>query len=48
MILVDNALRARDAEGRPMRVAILGAEFMAQGLANQIVNSTPGMRLVAI
>src|SRR6185436_17092071 len=32
----------------PIRVAILGAGFMAQGLTNQIVNSVPGMRLVAI
>jgi len=48
MILVDTALRAREAEGRPLRVAFLGSGFMAQGLANQIANSVPGMRLVAI
>ena len=48
MIIVDNALRKRAEEGRPVRVAILGAGFMCQGLANQIVNSVPGMRLVAI
>ena len=39
MIIVDNALRAREAEDRPIRVALLGAGFMAQGLANQIANS---------
>src|SRR5262245_41176923 len=48
MILVDNALRARAAEGRPVRVGLVGAGFMARGLANQIVKSGPGMRLVAI
>ena len=48
MILVDTALQARAAQGKPIRVAILGAGFMCQGLTNQIVNSTPGMRVVAI
>ena len=48
MIIVDNALRKRAEEGRPVRVAILGAGFMCQGLSNQIVNSVPGIRLVAI
>jgi predicted homoserine dehydrogenase-like protein len=48
MIIVDTALRAREAEGRPIRVAIVGAGFMSQGLTNQIVNSVPGMRVVAI
>ena len=44
MILVDTALRAREAEGRPIRVGMVGAGFMGQGLANQIVNTVPGMR----
>jgi predicted homoserine dehydrogenase-like protein len=48
MILIDNALKARAAEGRPVRVAMVGAGFMGRGVANQIVNSTPGMELVAI
>lgn len=48
MIIVDSLLKAREAQGQPIRVAVLGAGFMAQGLANQIVNSVPGMRLVAI
>ena len=48
MIIVDNALRAREAEGRPIRVALIGAGFMSQGLSNHIVNTTPGMRLVAV
>ena len=48
MIIVDRALQAREAAGRPIRVALVGAGFMARGLTNQIVNSTTGMRLVAI
>jgi len=48
MIMVDTALRAREEQGKPVRVGMLGAGFMAQGLANQIVNSVPGMRLGAI
>jgi predicted homoserine dehydrogenase-like protein len=47
MIIVDNALKAREAEGRPIRVASLGAGFMGQGLTNHIVNSVSGMRMVA-
>lgn len=48
MILVDTALQAREAEGRPIRVALIGAGFMSQGLANHIVHTTPGMRLVGV
>lgn len=48
MILVDNALKAREKEGRPIRVALLGAGFISHGLANHIVNTTPGMRLVGV
>lgn len=48
MIIVDAALRKREAEGHPIRVGMIGAGFMARGIANQIVNSVLGMRLVAI
>lgn len=48
MIIVDTALQAREKEGRPIRVALLGAGFMSKGLANHIVNTTPGMRLVGV
>jgi predicted homoserine dehydrogenase-like protein len=48
MILVDNALQAREAEGRPIRVALIGAGFISQGLANHIVHTVPGMRLVGV
>jgi predicted homoserine dehydrogenase-like protein len=48
MIIVDNALRARAAQGKPIRVGMLGAGFMGQGLTNHIVNTTPGMRMAAV
>lgn len=48
MIIIDRLLAQRAAEGRPIRVGMVGAGFMARGIANQIVNSTPGMDLVAI
>lgn len=48
MIIVDNALRAREAAGNPIRVGMVGAGFMGRGLTNQILNSVVGMRLVAI
>ena len=48
MIIVDKALRAREEEGKPIRVGMIGAGFMGQGLTNQIVHSVPGMRMAAI
>jgi predicted homoserine dehydrogenase-like protein len=48
MIIVDNALEAREAEGRPIRVGILGAGFISHGLANHIVHTKPGMRLAGV
>ena len=48
MIILDKALQARAGQGNPIKIAILGGGFMAQGLTNQIVNSVPGMNMVAI
>jgi predicted homoserine dehydrogenase-like protein len=48
MILVDTALKAREESGKPIRVGMLGSGFMGHGLTNQIVNSIPGMSMVAI
>jgi predicted homoserine dehydrogenase-like protein len=48
MVIVDKALEAREEQGKPIKVAIVGGGFMAQGLTNQIVNSVPGMNVVAI
>src|SRR2546425_10593892 len=48
MILVDKALKAREEQGKPIRVGMIGAGFMGQGLTNQILHSVPGMRMSAI
>ncbi|MBD1913409.1 MULTISPECIES: Gfo/Idh/MocA family oxidoreductase [unclassified Leptolyngbya] len=46
--IVDTALQARQEAGNPVRVGMIGSGFMGKGIANQIVNSVPGMELVAI
>ncbi|MBA2380348.1 MAG: Gfo/Idh/MocA family oxidoreductase [Blastocatellia bacterium] len=48
MIIVDTALERREAEGNPIRVGMIGSGFMGRGIALQIINKVPGMRLVAI
>lgn len=48
MIIVDTALKQREAEGRPLRVGLVGAGFMARGIALQVTKFLPGMRLAAI
>ena len=48
MIIVDRLLRQRESEGRPLRIGLIGAGFMARGIARQILQSVPGMDLVAI
>lgn len=48
MIIVDEALKRRAAEGNPIRVGMIGAGFMGRGFVNQVTNSVPGMEVVAI
>ena len=48
MIIVDDALRARAAEGRPVNVGLVGAGFMGKALVRQVVTSVPGMRIAAV
>ena len=48
MIIVDRALKERHESDNPIRVGLVGAGFMGRGIANQIVNSVPGMQLAAI
>jgi predicted homoserine dehydrogenase-like protein len=48
MIIVDKGLEKLEKDGKPVRAAIVGAGFMAQGLALQIVKFTPGIRLVGV
>lgn len=48
MIIVDEALKKRQSENRPIRVGLIGAGFMARGIAAQIHNQTQGMVLSAV
>ncbi len=48
MIIVDTALKKRDEERNPIRVALVGAGFMGRAIAQQICRYTAGMKLVAI
>ena len=48
MLIIDNALKARQAAGQPIRVGMVGAGFMGRGVAHQICRYVPGMELVAI
>ena len=48
MIIVDTALAKLAAENRPIRLAMIGAGFMGRGVALNIIQSTPGIRLVCI
>ena len=49
MIIVDTALAQRASEGRPIRVGMIGAGFMARGVALQVARAHRGtMRIAAI
>lgn len=48
MIIVDNFLKAREKEGRPIRVGLWGAGEMAKGMVNQVMRYTPGMEVAVI
>ncbi len=43
MILIDSALKKREAENNPIKVAIIGAGEMAKGIINQITKYSPGI-----
>lgn len=48
MIIVDKALQQRARDGNPVRFAMVGAGFMARGVALQVFSAVPGMVLAAI
>ncbi len=48
MQIVDHALLERAESGDPIRVGMVGAGFMARGIALQMTGVVPGMTLVAI
>jgi predicted homoserine dehydrogenase-like protein len=45
---VDTALAARESEGRPIRVAMIGAGATGRGIALQLGTPVPGIRLAGI
>jgi predicted homoserine dehydrogenase-like protein len=47
-MVVDTALREREATGRPIRVGIIGAGATGRAIALQLGTPAPGIRLVAI
>ncbi len=48
MLIVDTALRQREAEGRPIRVGMIGAGAIGRGVALQVATAVPGMEITAI
>jgi predicted homoserine dehydrogenase-like protein len=48
MIIIDTALQKREQSGQPIRVAVIGAGFMARGVVLQICTAAVGMRVVAV
>lgn len=48
MVIVDTALAKRAAEGNPVRVGIIGAGYIARGMAYTISRAVPGMEVVAV
>ncbi len=48
VIILDQALAERAAEGRPVRIGIVGGGYMARGIAAQILAGLPGVALVGI
>lgn len=48
MIIIDKMLEAREKECKPIRVGMVGAGFMGRGITLQILQSVPGMDVVAI
>lgn len=48
LFIIDKALEKRQQAGNPIRVAMVGAGFMARGIALQLCQFVQGMQLVAI
>ncbi len=46
--IIDTALEQRHRDGKPIRIALIGAGFMARGIALQIATACRGIRIMAI
>jgi predicted homoserine dehydrogenase-like protein len=45
MIILDRALERQEADGRPIRLGIVGSGYMARGIAAQVLAGMPGLRI---
>ena len=45
MIILDTALEQREADGKPIRLGIVGSGYMARGIAGQVLAGMPGLRI---
>lgn len=48
MVLVDTELNKRHENDNPVRLALIGAGSIGKGVANQVINYTPGVRISVI
>ena len=48
MIIVDQALARREAESKPIRVAVIGAGFQGAAIVRQIMSRRAGIRVVGV
>jgi predicted homoserine dehydrogenase-like protein len=48
MIIVDRALERRAAEGRPIRVGVIGAGALGKGVARQFITAATGQTLAVV
>jgi len=48
MIIIDSALERLEKDGKPVKVGMVGAGFMAKGITLQLVKYVPGIRLCVI
>jgi len=48
MVIVDEALKKRHYENKPIRVALIGAGYIGSAIALEMLTGITGMKLVAI
>lgn len=48
MHIIDTALARRAGEDNPIKLAIVGAGFMSQGVCNQVAHAVPGMDVAVV
>jgi len=48
MILIDTALKKREKENNPIKIAVIGTGVMGHGIINQIFRHTKGISVIAV